>query len=199
MFSPRFDEEDEDHQVLDAKESYIIFNITQKLLQSVIYNVDIRSHFEQQYENQKGMESGWRFDKTNLLTIHSYKIAELNKSSSVKVSLRFSALSNKDKYDKNCFLWSVLVHFYPCESNLPNRVSKYKQYLTELDNDGFDFSKGFKCCIAQMFEKVNNISKINIELGFCQVEMHWRQKLDPIEISKKDSDRLSELLFNLKS
>ena len=43
VFSARFDKQDEDDQVLDEIEFYIILNINHSLTQSDIDNIDVRS------------------------------------------------------------------------------------------------------------------------------------------------------------
>ena len=100
---------------------------------------------------------------------------------------------NIDSNDKYCFLWSTLAYLYPCKNNHPNRVSIYKQYSNELNIDGFDFTNGFKCTDVHRFNEINNLSVNIFELNFYQDQNKWRHKLIPIEISKKNSDRVIDL------
>ena len=76
-----------------------------------------------------------------------------------------------------------------------NRVSIYNQYFYELNNDGFDFTNGFKCCDMHRFEKLNNLSKNIYELNFYQDGDKRKHKLIPIEISKNESDNVIVLLI----
>ena len=100
-------------------------------------------------------ESGWIFDKINSMKITFYKTGELNGTSYIKIPLTSSAILNVQKNDKNCFNWSFLASLHPCENDIPNRVSNYKQYFNELNINGFDFTNGFKCSDMHSFEKLN--------------------------------------------
>ena len=74
---------------------------------------------------------------------------------------------------------------HPCKNFNPNRVTNCKQYLNELNIQGFDFSYGFKCSDVDKFDDLNNLSVNVFELFFFQDQNNWRHKLIPIEISKK--------------
>ena len=135
-------------------------------------------------------ESGWVFQKVNSMTISFYNTGNMDGSSYVKTPLRSSAILNIKNDDKCCFLWSILAKLHPCEKN-SNIVSSYRKYFNELNIDGFDFSNGFKCSDMYRFEKLNNLS-INIyEVRFDQN----KHKLIPIEISKNESDKVTDLLI----
>ena len=150
---------------------------------------------QHQIQIQETKESGWIFDKINLMKKRFCKTAESNGSSYIKIPLRSNALINFRKNDKYCFLLSILAYLHPCENNHPNRVSNYKQYFNELNIDAFDFTIGFKCCDMHRFEKLKNLS-INIyELNFYQEGDKWKHNLLPIEISKNESDRVVDLLI----
>ena len=82
----------------------------------------------------------------------------MNGSSYVKTPLRSSVLVNIQNDDKNCFNWSILASLHPWERGNPNRVSNYKQYFSELNINGFDFSNGFECIDMHKFEKLKNLS-----------------------------------------
>ena len=83
------------------------------------------------------------------------------------------------------FLWSILVYLHPCKNNHPNRVSNYRQYFIELNNDRFDFTND-----VHKFEKLNNITSNIFELNFYQDQNNWRHKLIRIEISNFESERV---------
>ena len=70
MFSSRFDKQDEDDQVLDQIDLYIVLSINRNFRESDIDIIDIRSQTEQQTENKQSKDSGWRFDKINSMTIY---------------------------------------------------------------------------------------------------------------------------------
>ena len=119
----------------------------------------------------------------------------MNGLSYVKVSWRSSAILNIENNDKYCFLWSKLAYLHPCNKNHPSRVSNYRQHFNELNIQGFDFTNGFKCSDVHKFNEVSN-SSINIfELNFYQDQNKWRHKLVPIEVSKKEPDRVIDLLI----
>ena len=145
MFSARFDKQDENDQLLDETELFINLNVNYNITQSDIDNIDIKSPLEHQIQKQEMKDSGWRFDKINSMTIYFYETNEMNGLNYVKIPLRTNAILNIENIDKYCFLWSILASLHPCIKNHPNRVSNYKQYFKELNINGFDFNKGFKC------------------------------------------------------
>ena len=188
VFSAGFDEQDEDNQVLDETDLFIKLNINQNLTQSELENIDVVSPFEHQKQQQEMRDSGWRFDKNNSMTVYFYKTNEMNGSNYVKIPLRSNAISNIEKNDKYGFLWSILASLHPCINNHPNRVSNYKNYFDELNIQGFDFTKGFRCSDVHKFNELNNLSINIFELNFYQDQNQWKHKLIPIEVSKNDSE-----------
>ena len=72
VFSARFDKQDEDNQALDETELFINLDINQKITESDIDNVDIKSPIEQQVQNQEMRDSCWRFDKIFSTTSYFY-------------------------------------------------------------------------------------------------------------------------------
>ena len=120
VFSARFDQQDEDGQILEETELFINLNINQNLTQSDLDKIDIRSPLEPQIQKQEMKDSGWRFDKLYSMTIYFYKTTEMNGSNYVKIPLRSSAILNIENNDKHCFLWSILAYIHPCNNNHPN-------------------------------------------------------------------------------
>ena len=105
--------------------------------------------------------------------------------------LRSSALLNIGINDKYCSLLSILAYLHPCNNNvLSNRVSIFKRYFNELNLDGFDFTNGFRRSDVHKFEKLNNLSINIIEFNFYQDQNKWSHKINSIEISENDSDRV---------
>ena len=104
--------------------------------------------------------------------------------------MRSNAILNIENNDKYCFIWSILAGLRPCNNNHPNRVTNYKQYLNELNIQGFDFTNGFKCSDVHKFNDLNNLSINIFELNVYQDQNKWRHKLIPVEISKNNSDRV---------
>ena len=107
--------------------------------------------------------------------------------------MRSNAILNVEYNDKYCFLWSILAYLHPCNNTHPNRVSNYKQHFNELNIQGFDFSRGFRCSNVHKFNELNNLSVNIFELNFYQDQNQWKHKLLPIEVSKNDSDRVIDL------
>ena len=126
----------------------------------------------------------------------SHKTGELNGPSYFKCPLISNAISNIENDDKYCFIWSLLAYLHPCENDHPRRVLNYRQYFNELNIEGFDFSKGFKCSDVHEFEKLNSSSIYKFEKNFCQDKNKWKHNLIPIEISKNVPDRVVDLLKN---
>ena len=117
----------------------------------------------------------------------------MNGSNYIKIPLGSSAILNVENNDKYCFLWSILAYLHPCNDNHPSRVSNHRQYFNELNIQGFDFTKGFRCSDVHRFNELNNLSVNIFELNFYQDQNTWKHKLIPIEISKNNSDRVIDL------
>ena len=73
VFSARFDEQDEDNQVLDEPELFINLKINHKFTETDINKVDIKYPLEYQIQQQEMKESGWRFDKIISMTKYFLK------------------------------------------------------------------------------------------------------------------------------
>ena len=176
VFSARFHKQDEDNQLLDETELFLNLKINQNLTQSDLDNINITFPLERKIQQQEMKDSGWRFDKINSMTIYFYKTNEMNGSNYVKIPLRLNAILNIENNDKYCFLWSILASLYLCNNNHPNRVSNYKLYFNELNNQDFDFTNGFKCSDVHKFNEVKNLSVNIIELHFYQDQNQWKHK-----------------------
>ena len=196
VFSARFDRQDEDGQLLDETELFINLNINHNLTETDINNINVVSPLEYQKQQQEMKVFGWRFDKNNSMTVFFYKTNELNGSNYYKIPLRSNAMLNIENNDKYCFLWSILSYLHPCNNNHPNRVSNFRQYFNEINIQGFDFTKGFKCSDLHKFNELNNLSVNIFELNFYQDQNQWKHKLIPNEISKNDSDRVVDLVLS---
>ena len=193
VFSARLDKQDEDNQVLDETELFIDLIINHNLTESDLDDIDVKSPLEHQIQQQEMKDSEWRFDEIISITLYFYKTGELNGSTSVEVPLRTNAILGIENNDKYCFIWSILASLHPCHNNQPDRVSNYKQCLNELNIQGFDFSYGFKCNDVHRFNELNNLSINIFELNFYQDQNKWRHKLIPIEVSKNNSDIVTDL------
>ena len=77
------------------------------------------------------------------------------------------------------FIWSTLASLHSCDNNHPNRVSNYRQYLDQLNIQGFDFTNGFKCSDVQRFIELNNLSINMFELNSYQDQNKSKHKNNP--------------------
>ena len=68
-------------------------NINHNLTETDIDNIDVKSQWEHQIKIQETKESGWIFEKINLMKIKFYKTGELNGSSYVNIPLRSNAFN----------------------------------------------------------------------------------------------------------
>ena len=176
VFSARFDQQDEDNQVLDETEFFINLNINHNLTQSDLDNIDVVSQLDYQILRQEMKDSGWRFDKIISMTTYFYQTGRMNGPNYIKNPLRSNAILNVENKDKYCFLWSIIAILHPCNNNHPNRVSDYKRYFNELNIQGFDFTNGFKCSDVHKFIDLNNLSVNIFELNFYQEQNKWKHK-----------------------
>ena len=199
VFSARDDKQNEDGQLLDETELYINLNNNHKITETHINNVNVVSPLEYQIQQQEMKDSVSRFDKKNSMTMYFYKTTEMKGLNYVKIPLRSNAILNIENYDKYCFLWSILAYLHPRNNNHPDRVSKYRQYFNELNIQGFDFSKGFRCSDVHKFNVLINLSVNIFEINFYQDQNKWRHELIHTEISKNKSDRVIDLANLQKS
>ena len=72
FFSTRFDKQDEDNQLLDKTELFINFKINNTLTETDIDNIDVKSPLEHHIQLQGLKDSGWRFDRINLMTTYFF-------------------------------------------------------------------------------------------------------------------------------
>ena len=119
MFSAINDKHYEDVEVFNEIGFLINLNINEYLTETDIDNTEFLSQLERQIQNQETKDSGWRFDKTNSMTIQFYESTGLNGSNFVKVFVLFSTNLNFQIGDQFCLLWSVLGHHLPCRVSHP--------------------------------------------------------------------------------
>ena len=125
FFSANFYKSKEEDQRSDEIELYINLNINNKLPETDINNIDVKSQLQHQNQIQETKESDCIIDKINSMKISFLKTGELNGSSYVKNPLRSNDLINFKNNDKYCFIWSILGSLHPCDIDHPNRVSNY--------------------------------------------------------------------------
>ena len=87
----------------------------------------------------------------------------------MKIPLRHSVILNTEiDNDKYCFPWLKLSSPHPSKNSHPNTVSYYRNYLKELNTDGFDFTNGFERSDVHKFEKLKNLSISLVKSSFYQ-------------------------------
>ena len=141
-------------------------------------------------------ESGWNYQKTNSMSVNFFEAGILNGSNYVEIPLRSSAILNIENNDKDCSLWSILAKLDPISDSKNGHaksVSNYRQYFSELNIEGFDFTNGFKCSEWPKFEKLNNLSIKKFELNFYLDNNKWKHKLIPTELSNNKTDNVIDL------
>ena len=144
----------------------------QNLTQNDFVNINVRFQLEHQILNQETKDCGWRFDKSNSMTIYFRKTTDMIGSNNVKIPSRYSALLKNEIDDNYRFLRSILANLHPCVNSHPKRLSNHRQYFNELKIDGFDSSNEFRFSDALDFEKLNNLSVNIFELGFHQDQLY---------------------------
>ena len=189
-FSASFYKTNEEEQQSDETELFFNWNMNHNLTESDIKNIDVKFQLEHQIQETK--ERGWIFDKINSVKFKFYK-TEINRWDYVKIPLRSNAILKIENIDKYCFFWSLLAYFHPCENTRPSSVTNYIQYCDEMNIEGSDFSKVFRCSDIHRFEKLNNLSINIFEINFFQDQNKWNYNLLPFEISRNESDKIFDL------
>ena len=121
--------------------------------------------------------SSWIFDKTNSIRIGFCKSVELKGSRYVKIPLPSNAILNIAKFDKNCFLWSILADSYPCENGHLSRVllehvvncmtnfvkQKYKMNIFFYYCSTFTLNSPYKLQNRTQIQNSVSIKKLTVE------------------------------------
>ena len=112
--------------------------------------------------------------------------------------MRSNAILNIENDEKFCFVWSILAHLQPIafvKNGHQARVSNYRQYFEELKIEGFVFTNGYKCSDTHRYDRSNQLPVNLYKYYFDQVQIKWKHKLIPIEISENDSDKVFNFLL----
>ena len=131
FFSASLFEKIEEHQRSDETELFNTWNISHKLTETDLNNIDVKAQLVHQIQTQELKESGWIFDKITSMRIRFYETGELNGSNYVKSPLRSNAILFIENVDIFCFISSILVYLHPCENDHPNRVSNCRQHFNK--------------------------------------------------------------------
>ena len=62
----------------------------------------------------------------------------------------------------------ILAYLNPYEESHPTRGKVYRQFFDELNIEGFDVTKSFKCSVMHKFEKLNKLIINIFEINFYQ-------------------------------
>jgi hypothetical protein len=131
--------------------------------------------------------SGWILEEVVSIEVHTATYEPLVGSSYLDLPqaiAKTKCIINIQNKDDKCFLWSVLAHLHPASKD-KNRVSKYKEYMDELDITGLSFP--MKVSQVRIFERKNNLS-INV-FGYEE------EKIVPVALSKTNCDTKINLLL----
>src|SRR5271170_1230911 len=74
---------------------------------------------------------------------------------------KHNGIINIQNEDNRCFEWCILADLYPSNNN-PYRVSKYKDYISQLNFDGITFPVRANELTMQKFERQNQDLAISI-------------------------------------
>ena len=102
--------------------------------------------------------SGWALDRVLRVYVNVGQYKPLKGHSFIdlpKKLVNTKAIVNIQNTDYNCFIYSILASLYPAQDN-PHRVTKYIQYVQELNLKGIDMP--MKVRQIPKFEKQNEIS-----------------------------------------
>ncbi|CAS00907.1 Protein CBG26256 [Caenorhabditis briggsae] len=112
-------------------------------------------------EHFQGKGSGFRLNRIIGLRMFQTKIMPLSGSKYIELPdwiKNKKAVVNVQNKDEKCFMWCILAHLYPVDQN-PERVSKYKDHISKINFEGFEFP--FQVKDVDKFEKRNNLA-VNI-------------------------------------
>ena len=130
--------------------------------------------------------SNWTLDKVMGLTINVAKYKPLRGSNFIPLPIKLRAkksIVNVQNKDEKCFQWAILSALHPPRRHA-QRVSKYTQYVEELDFSGIEFPLQLKD--VSKFENQNKIS--------VNVFGHEKDKVYPLHLTKKRFMRHVDLL-----
>ena len=161
VFSAKFDQQDEDGQILIEIGLFSNLKKFRILKKKDIDNFNVRFQLEHQNINHETKVSGWSFDKIFSKTTCFYNTTERDGSSYAKTPLRSSAVLNIGKKDKFSFLSSFqLVYIFVA-------VIILKEF--ELDdnnsmNQTFKFSKSQMSLNVLMFIKKGKLKNLSLNI-----------------------------------
>ena len=148
----------EDPYVVFVKTEQIVVLKSNHFKLSQIFDSKIVPSFQAEMDDTIMRGSGWSVESIQELHLNVARYEPLSGSSYLPLPdfiAKKRAVINVKNADDKCFMWSVLAKLHPVEKD-PQRVTKYTQYMKELDFSNIEFPVKIKD--VPLFEKQNNLT-----------------------------------------
>lgn len=150
-------------------------------------------------DNLQDQGSGWSLHKILRMDIYHHKYDCFNGSQYIPLPpfiANKKAVINVKNNDDKCFMWAVLAALHPIDIHA-ERVSKYVQFLNELNFDDLNFPIEMKD-IAK-FEKQNETISVNVygveDAEKCKDNNRTEKLIVPLRITKDVKEKHIHLLL----
>ncbi|GET62619.1 hypothetical protein RIR_jg23070.t1 [Rhizophagus irregularis DAOM 181602=DAOM 197198] len=135
----------------------------------------------QKVEDYVNYGSGWEFYRVEKIFIEISQFQPPTGAGYIPLPKDLATkkgVVNPANDDDKCFQWAILAALHPVEKNA-ERISKYKEYVNELNFEGIEFPVQADEVILRRFERQNP----TIALCICE----WRDhRLCPIYVTDRD-------------
>ncbi|GET65611.1 uncharacterized protein LOC114537920 [Rhizophagus irregularis DAOM 181602=DAOM 197198] len=135
----------------------------------------------QKVEDYVNYGSGWEFYRVEKIFIEISQFQPPTGAGHIPLPKDLATkkgVVNPANDDDKCFQWAILAALHPVEKNA-ERISKYKEYVNELNFEGIEFPVQADEVILRRFERQNP----TIALCICE----WRDhRLCPIYVTDRD-------------
>ncbi|GBC54430.2 hypothetical protein RIR_jg40582.t1 [Rhizophagus irregularis DAOM 181602=DAOM 197198] len=135
----------------------------------------------QKVEDYVNYGSGWEFYRVEKIFIEISQFQPPTGAGHIPLPKDLAmkkGVVNPANDDDKCFQWAILAALHPVEKNA-ERISKYKEYVNELNFEGIEFPVQADEVILRRFERQNP----TIALCICE----WRDhRLCPIYVTDRD-------------
>ncbi|GET51959.1 hypothetical protein RIR_jg3733.t4 [Rhizophagus irregularis DAOM 181602=DAOM 197198] len=135
----------------------------------------------QKVEDYVNYGSGWEFYRVEKIFIEISQFQPPTGAGHIPLPKDLATkkgVVNPANDDDKCFQWAILAALHPVEKNA-ERISKYKEYVNELNFEGIEFPVQADKVILRRFERQNP----TIALCICE----WRDhRLCPIYVTDRD-------------
>ncbi|CAB4416066.1 unnamed protein product [Rhizophagus irregularis] len=154
----------------------------------ILLSTDINGTFNlalarimQKVEDYVNYGSGWEFYRVEKIFIEISQFQPPTGAGHIPLPKDLATkkgVVNPANDDDKCFQWAILAALHPVEKNA-ERISKYKEYVNELNFEGIKFPVQADEVILRRFERQNP----TIALCICE----WRDhRLCPIYVTDRD-------------